>query len=67
MDRGLCRADPMIAVIAIKNDLTLITGNTAHYQRIQKLGHELRLDNWRLTPYGRGRTRRHDRSQRLVW
>jgi tRNA(fMet)-specific endonuclease VapC len=41
------RADPMIAAIAIQSDLTLITGNTAHYERIQKLGHGLRLGNWR--------------------
>jgi tRNA(fMet)-specific endonuclease VapC len=36
------RADPIIAAI-----LTLITGNQAHYQRIQHLGYELKLDNWR--------------------
>ena len=41
------RADPMIAAIAIQNDLMLVTGNTAHYQRVQQLGHALRLDNWR--------------------
>jgi len=41
------RADPMIAAIAIQHDLTLVTGNTAHYTRIQTLGHHLRLDNWR--------------------
>ena len=44
--QSIGRADPMIAAIAIQNDLTLITGNTAHYERIQKLGHKLRLDNW---------------------
>ena len=37
----------MIAAVAIQNDLTLITGNTAHYERIQQLGYRLRLDNWR--------------------
>ena len=41
------RADPMIAAIAIENDLTLITGNTVHYERLQKLGYSLNLDNWR--------------------
>ncbi len=41
------RADPMIAAIAIQSDLTLITGNTAHYERIQKLGYPLKIDNWR--------------------
>lgn len=41
------RADPMIAAIAIRNALTLITGNTAHYERIKGLRYDLRLDNWR--------------------
>jgi tRNA(fMet)-specific endonuclease VapC len=41
------RADPMIAAVAVIHDLTLITGNTAHYERIQKLGYALKLDNWR--------------------
>jgi tRNA(fMet)-specific endonuclease VapC len=41
------RADPMIAAIALRGQLELITGNTAHYQRIQQLGHPLVLGNWR--------------------
>jgi len=41
------RADPMIAAIAIQHNLVVVTGNTAHYERIQKLGYSLRLDNWR--------------------
>lgn len=41
------RADPMIAGIALRHDLTLVSGNTAHYQRIQQLGYALKLDNWR--------------------
>lgn len=41
------KADPMIAAIAIQHDLTLVTGNTAHYERLQKLGYSLKLDNWR--------------------
>jgi len=41
------RADPMIAAIALENDLVLITGNVRHYQRIQKLGYSLKLDNWK--------------------
>ncbi len=41
------RADPMIAAIAIRHDLPLITGNLAHYQRIQGLRYPLKLDNWR--------------------
>jgi len=42
------RADPLIAAIAISKDLTLVTGNTEHFQRIIDLGYPLRLDNWRL-------------------
>ncbi|MBD2683618.1 MULTISPECIES: PIN domain-containing protein [Nostoc] len=40
--------DCMIAGIAIHHNLTLVTGNLSHYQRIQDLGYSLRLDNWRL-------------------
>ena len=42
------RADPMIAAIAVQHDLTLATGNTAHYQRVADLGYPLKLDNWRV-------------------
>lgn len=41
------RADPMIAAIALRYDLTLVTGNIAHYERIQARGYHLALDNWR--------------------
>lgn len=41
------RADPMIAAIALRHGLTLVTGNLSHYQRIQALGYNLELDNWR--------------------
>jgi tRNA(fMet)-specific endonuclease VapC len=41
------RADPMIAAIAVEYDLTLITGNKVHYERLSKLGYPLKLDNWR--------------------
>ncbi len=41
-------ADPMIAGIAMKNGLVLVTGNLTHYQRIQTLGYELKLENWRI-------------------
>jgi tRNA(fMet)-specific endonuclease VapC len=40
-------ADPMIAAIALKHGLELVTGNTAHFQRIQQLGYPLILANWR--------------------
>jgi tRNA(fMet)-specific endonuclease VapC len=41
------RADPMIAALAIGHGLELVTGNTAHYPRIQQLGYPLALVNWR--------------------
>jgi tRNA(fMet)-specific endonuclease VapC len=40
-------ADPMIAAIAITNGLELVTGNTGHFQRIQQLGYQLTVVNWR--------------------
>jgi tRNA(fMet)-specific endonuclease VapC len=42
------RIDPMIAAIATHNGWTLVTGNIAHYQRIQSLGYPLLLDSWRV-------------------
>jgi tRNA(fMet)-specific endonuclease VapC len=42
------RADPMIAAIAIEQKLVLATGNERHYQRIQELGYNLTLANWKL-------------------
>ncbi|WP_226889559.1 hypothetical protein [Nostoc sp. MG11] len=41
-------ADAMIAAIAIQQDLTLVSGNLSHYQRIKVLGYSLKLDNWRI-------------------
>jgi predicted nucleic acid-binding protein len=41
-------ADPMIAVIALTNGLELVTGNTAHFQRVQQLGHPWTLRSWRV-------------------
>jgi tRNA(fMet)-specific endonuclease VapC len=38
----------MIAAVAIRHGLELVTGNTAHYQRIQQLGYSLTLANWRI-------------------
>lgn len=39
--------NPLIAAVAICNDLVLVTGNQRHFQRIQSSGFDLRLDNWR--------------------
>ncbi len=41
------RADPIIAAIALRHGLILVTGNQAHYQRIRDLGYQLQIDNWR--------------------
>ena len=41
-------ADTVIAAVALRNGLELVTGNTAHYQRIQQLGFPLALHNWRV-------------------
>ena len=41
------RADPMIAASALAHDLTLVTGNVKHYERVRTLGHPLRIENWR--------------------
>lgn len=41
-------ADPMIAAIALTHNLELVTGNMAHFQRIQQLGFPLTLVNWRI-------------------
>jgi tRNA(fMet)-specific endonuclease VapC len=45
--RPIGRCDPMIAAVAIIHGLELVTGNTAHYQRIRSLGYPLTLTNWR--------------------
>lgn len=42
------KADPMIAAVALRHGLELVTGNTVHYQRIQQLGYSLLLGNWRI-------------------
>jgi predicted nucleic acid-binding protein len=46
--RPIGLADPMIAAIALTHGLELVTGNTAHFQRIQQLGYPLVLANWRV-------------------
>lgn len=42
------RADPMVAAVALQHGLTLVTGNTAHYDRITILGYALDIENWRV-------------------
>jgi tRNA(fMet)-specific endonuclease VapC len=45
--RPIGTADSMIAAIAIEHGLELVTGNTAHFQRVQQAGYPLTLQNWR--------------------
>lgn len=45
--RPIGRIDPMIAAVALEHGLTVVTGNVAHYQHIQRLGYPLTLDDWR--------------------
>lgn len=40
-------ADTMIAATAVEHGLVLVSGNTAHFERIRQLGFPLRLANWR--------------------
>ena len=37
----------MVAAIALSNNLELVTGNLAHYERLVELEFPLRLANWR--------------------
>lgn len=39
--------DVMIAAIALRHGLTLVTGNVAHFEYVRSLGHDLGIDNWR--------------------
>ncbi len=41
-------ADTVIAGLAVRHGLELVTGNTAHYQRIQQMGYPIMLVNWRI-------------------
>jgi tRNA(fMet)-specific endonuclease VapC len=45
--RPIGRVDPIVAAIALHHGLTLVTGNLSHYRRIQMLGYDLKLENWR--------------------
>ncbi len=41
------RADPLIAGIALRHNLILVTGNTKHFKRIVQMGFPLRMEDWR--------------------
>jgi predicted nucleic acid-binding protein len=38
----------MIAALALQHGLSLATGNLSHYQRVQALNYQLKLENWRI-------------------
>ncbi len=46
--RPIGLADTMIAAIELTHNLELVTGNTAHFLRVQQLGYPLVLVNWRI-------------------
>ncbi len=39
--------DVLIAATAMHYGLALVTGNSEHYERIDKVGYPLKLENWR--------------------
>ena len=39
--------DVMIAAMAIRNGLVLVTGNTAHFEHVRAAKYDLFIDNWR--------------------
>jgi tRNA(fMet)-specific endonuclease VapC len=41
------RIDPLIAGVAIANNLVLVTGNIKHFERVVGLGFPLKLADWR--------------------
>ena len=41
-------ADAMIAAVALRNGLELVTGNTAHFARLGQVGYGITLVNWRM-------------------
>ena len=47
LGRPIDMADSMIGAIALEHDLEPVTGNIAHFQRVQQIGHPLTLANWR--------------------
>ncbi len=45
--KGIGIMDCIIAATAMGSGFTLVTGNTEHYRRIQEIGYDLKLENWR--------------------
>ena len=39
--------DVLIAAIALRNGLPIVTGNVAHFEQVRSAGYDLHIDNWR--------------------
>ena len=39
--------DVMIAAIALRHSLAIVTGNVAHFEYVRSVGYELVIDSWR--------------------
>jgi predicted nucleic acid-binding protein len=37
----------MIAAIALRGDVRIVTGNVAHFEQVHTAGHQLVIENWR--------------------
>jgi predicted nucleic acid-binding protein len=48
LGRPIGTAHSMIAAIALRQQLELVTGNTAHFQRVRQIGYPRTLSNWRI-------------------
>jgi len=40
--------DVMVAAIALRNGVPVVTGNVAHFEHVQSVGYSLTIQNWRL-------------------
>ena len=41
--------DVLIAAIALRNGLPIVTGNVAHFEYVRLVGYNLYINNWRTT------------------
>ena len=48
LGRPIGTADSLSAAIALRQQLELVPGNTAHFQRVQQIGYPRTLSNWRI-------------------
>ena len=39
--------DVMIAAIALRARLPIVTGNTAHFEQVRLAGYDMAVENWR--------------------